>query len=387
VPIKKVPGVYVKEAALFGRTIEGIALSDALFVGECATGVFDQPTIVESHKAFEAGFGPAAKDESSHLTEIMSCAVRGFFENGGKRAWIVRVAADSDLTHRHRPWSLADLDGVGAVCLPGRTWAGPDTPDIRGWLDAVEESGKAMLIIDPPPGVELKSTTNVEAIEPPVSKHAAMYYPWLRVRSGNHARETVLVPPCGHAAGVWARTDETRGVWKAAAGMEAGLNGVTGLEFVVNNSTQGVLNPLGINALRKMPGCGNVIWGARTLASVSGSEWKYVNIRRFANYVEQSIDAGTSWVVFEPNDEPMWSAVERSVGRFMDSLFRQGAFAGRKATEAYFVKCGRETTTEDDIVNGIVNVVIGIAPLKPAEFVVLRISQKAVPIGGQDGKT
>uniref|UniRef100_UPI00258BFE17 phage tail sheath family protein n=1 Tax=Accumulibacter sp. TaxID=2053492 RepID=UPI00258BFE17 len=180
-------------------------------------------------------------------------------------------------------------------------------------------------------------------------------------------------------AGIYARTDSQRGVWKAPAGIEAVLNGVAQLDSKLTDAENGVLNPLAINCLRTFPVYGGVAWGARTLvgADQMASEWKYVPIRRLALMLEESLFRGTKWVVFEPNDEPLWAKIRLNVGAYMNSLFRQGAFQGATPKEAYFVKCDGETTNQDDRNKGIVNIQVGFAPLKPAEFVVISIQQIA----------
>jgi phage tail sheath protein FI len=185
--------------------------------------------------------------------------------------------------------------------------------------------------------------------------------------------------PCGAVAGVMARTDFRRGVWKAAAGLEAGLNGVFRLTVPMTDAENGELNPLGINCLRTMPAIGPVIWGARTLVGDDrlANQWKYVPVRRVALWIEETLYRNTKWAVFEPNDEPLWSSLRLNIGAFMQDLFRQGAFQGQSPKDAYFVKCDSSTTTQNDIDRGIVNVIVGFAPLKPAEFVILYIQQIA----------
>jgi len=179
-------------------------------------------------------------------------------------------------------------------------------------------------------------------------------------------------------AGLFARIDGTRGVWKASAGTEATLTNVQRLDYALTENQNGVLNPLAINALRNMPNVGNVSWGARTLVGADSlaSEWKYIPVRRLALFMEESLYRGLQWVVFEPNDEPLWSQIRLNVGAFMQRLFRQGAFEGATPKDAYFVKCDGETTTATDRNLGIVNIHVGFAPLKPAEFVVLFLQQK-----------
>jgi phage tail sheath protein FI len=185
--------------------------------------------------------------------------------------------------------------------------------------------------------------------------------------------------PCGVVAGIYARIDAQRGIWKAPAGTDTAMAGVQELKIRLTDGENGELNPLGINCLRNFPVVNNIVWGARTLAGADrmASEWKYIPVRRLALYIEESLYRGTQWVVFEPNDEPLWSQIRLNIGSFMSGLYRQGAFQGRTPREAYFVKCDKETTTQADINQGIVNILVGFAPLKPAEFVIIKIQQMA----------
>lgn len=181
-------------------------------------------------------------------------------------------------------------------------------------------------------------------------------------------------------AGVIARTDNTRGVWKAPAGIHADIKGIAELELTLTDEENGQLNKLGVNCLRVMPPTGIVVWGSRTLVKEeSNSEfntfWKYLPVRRLALFIEESLYRGTHWAVFEPNDESLWSKVRISVGTFMHDLFKNGAFHGTKPSEAYFIKCDSETTTQNDREKGIINIIVGFAPLKPAEFVIIKIQQ------------
>jgi len=185
--------------------------------------------------------------------------------------------------------------------------------------------------------------------------------------------------PCGIVAGIMATTDTSRGVWKSPAGIDAAMNGVQGLQVNLSDAENGQLNPLGINCLRSFPLSGRVVWGARTLrgADQLADEYKYVAVRRTALFIEETLFRATKWVVFEPNDEPLWAQIRLNVGAFMHNLFRQGAFQGLTPRDAYRVKCDRETTTQNDINLGIVNILVGFAPLKPAEFVIIKIQQLA----------
>lgn len=237
------------------------------------------------------------------------------------------------------------------------------------------------MIVDIP-----KSVSDVAAMQTWMTQNdtlrdtnAAVYFSRVLIPdplNGGRPRE---VGPSGTLAGIYAATDSARGVWKAPAGIDSRLRNVSQLVYNPVDRENGVLNPLGINCLRSFPVYGNVSWGARTLVGgdVQASEWKYIPIRRLALFLEESLYRGTKWVVFEPNDEPLWAQIRLSVGAFMQTLFRQGAFQGTTPRQAYFVKCDSETTTPTDQNNGIVNILVGFAPLKPAEFVIIQIQQMA----------
>jgi phage tail sheath protein FI len=208
------------------------------------------------------------------------------------------------------------------------------------------------------------------------NSYAALYFPWVKAPDPTgRSREPILLPPAGYVAGLYARIDASRGVWKAPAGVEASLNGVVGLAVELSDVQQGNLNPIGVNVIRRFPGTGVVVFGARTVTS--DPQWRYVPVRRTAIMLRTSIYYGIQWAVFEPNDEPLWSQLRLTIGSFMMTLFRQGAFQGATPTAAFFVKCDAETTTQADIDAGVVNILVGFAPLKPAEFVVVKISQQA----------
>jgi phage tail sheath protein FI len=208
------------------------------------------------------------------------------------------------------------------------------------------------------------------------SNFAGLYWPHLVISDpiGPGRNPTVTVPPAGHIAGIFSRTDGRRGVWKAPAGVEASLNGVLALQHELHDGHSDELNPKGINALRQMPSAGRVVWGTRTL--MPSSEWRYVPVRRTAIFLRTSIYFGIQWAVFEPNDKPLWSSLRATISGFMETQFRNGAFAGSTSDQAYFVKVDDETTTEDDQMAGVVNILVGFAPLRPAEFVVVKLSQK-----------
>jgi len=209
------------------------------------------------------------------------------------------------------------------------------------------------------------------------SSYGAVYYPWLKMidPTGRQA-EPLSVPPSGFIAGLYARIDARRGVFKAPAGTEAGLGGAVGLLTDTTDAQQDFLNPVGVNVIRAFPAAGIVVWGARTLGTRSAPEYRYVPVRRTAIFLEQSIYNGIQYAVFEPNDEPLWASLRLNVGAFMLNQFRAGMFQGRTPNDAFFVKCDSTTTTQQDIDAGTVNILVGFAPLKPAEFVVLKLTQK-----------
>ena len=283
-------------------------------------------------------------------------------------------------TNKRGIYALLKADLFNLLCLPPFEAEGDMDKDVVGAAAAFCELHRAMLIVDPLNGwaTPAQAASGVGAVGT-VSKNAAIYFP--RLRQPNPLRENQVESfvPCGAVAGVMARTDTTRGVWKAPAGLDATLVGVPELSASLTDAENGQLNPLGINCLRAMPAAGRVIWGARTLQGNDrlASEWKYVPVRRTALFIEESLYRGTQWIVFEPNDEPLWAQIRLNLGAFMHNLFRQGAFQGKTPKEAYFVKCDSETTTQNDINLGVVNIVVGFAPLKPAEFVVIKIQQIA----------
>jgi phage tail sheath protein FI len=247
------------------------------------------------------------------------------------------------------------------------------------------EKRRAFYLVDPPSDWLSKATAVSKFTDPNTdyvgtnSDHAALFFPRLKEANPLHDNQIEVFAPSGAVAGIFARTDAQRGVWKAPAGQDATLVGVPQLSVPLTDDENGELNPLGVNCLRAFPIVGRVVWGARTLkgADQLASEWKYIPVRRTALFIEESLYRGTKWVVFEPNDEPLWAQIRLNVGAFMHNLFRQGAFQGISPRDAYFVKCDKETTTQNDIDLGIVNILVGFAPLKPAEFVVIQIQQMA----------
>jgi phage tail sheath protein FI len=276
-------------------------------------------------------------------------------------------------------YALLDTDLFNLLSIP-ETFGLPltEADAVIGQAVALCEARRAFYLVDPPATRVLGDIADwANAVSQ--SRNAATYFPPVLIADPLDEFRLHPMAPSGTMAGVYARTDSTRGVWKAPAGTEANLSGVAGLNVPLNDIENGRLNPRGVNALRSFPAYGRVAWGARTMrgADAQADEYKYVPVRRLALFLEESLYRATQWVVFEPNDEPLWAQIRLNIGAFMQTLFRQGAFQGRSPREAYIVKCDRETTTQNDINLGIVNILVGFAPLKPAEFVVIRIQQMA----------
>lgn len=277
-------------------------------------------------------------------------------------------------------------DGLfNLLCIPPYLATGDVDPSLVAEAGAYCQMRRAMLIVDAPISWTDKTIARDQFTDPNNdnvgirSSYAALFFPRLRQRNPLHDDQYETFAACGAVAGVFARTDTQRGVWKAPAGLDATLVGVPQLSVPLTDDENGELNPLGINCLRSFPVAGRVVWGSRTLrgADQLADEYKYVPVRRLALYIEESLFRGLKWVVFEPNDEPLWAQIRLNAGAFMHNLFRQGAFQGSSPRDAYFVKCDKETTTQNDINLGIVNIVVGFAPLKPAEFVIIKLQQMA----------
>ncbi|CAN7160460.1 phage tail sheath family protein [Caulobacter sp. LjRoot300] len=275
-------------------------------------------------------------------------------------------------------YALAKVDQFNLLNVPGYT----ATANLAK-LEKFCRDHRAFLLVDSDKGSTPTSSAMTGAPDSSLTGsdaiNAAFYYPWLLAPDPQQQYRIRSFPPGGAIAGVYARTDASRGVWKAPAGTDASLSGVVGVTIPTNDAENGVLNPLAVNCIRKFPVYGAIVWGARTLqgADEIGSEWKYVPVRRTALFIEESLYRGLKWVVFEPNDEPLWAQIRLNVGSFLNDLFRQGAFQGTTPKDAYFVKCDKDTTTQSDINRGVVNVLVGFAPLKPAEFVVIKLQQLA----------
>jgi phage tail sheath protein FI len=326
--------------------------------------------------------GPANVPSTSPLDTAIVSAAAGLLMTGGTNG-------GSDFPNGSLPGLLSALDEVpdaGLLVVPAQIGEadGDVVTRTQAALDYVTARPRQDLfcVADMPRSANKSATDATTATASYIrtavlttTNFGGVYFPWLEISdpAGVGRDPTITVGPSSFVAGICARTDQRRGVWKAPAGLEATVLNVRRLDYNLLDSHQDDLNPLGINGLRAQPGGGNVVWGARTMQP--STEWRYVPVRRVAIFLRTSIYNGIQWAVFEPNDEPLWAQLRLTIGGFMEQLFRQGAFAGRTTREAFFVKCDAETTPEADQIAGIVNVAVGFAPLRPAEFVVVRLSQ------------
>lgn len=364
-----IPGVYV-EVNMPPPPITGVETGVAAFLGEAAEGPFE-PLSVHGFAAFEDIYGADG---------YLAHAVRAFFANGGRKAWIARVPDGSDAhsTARYAGTvekapdgtvkrgtglaALAQIDEIGLIAAPGASRSVQcllvahcvERPFCFAILDGPEDGWDAQSL-DPRSDPALASS------------RAAYYVPWLEVPAPGGG--TLRVPPSGAVCGIIARSDQARGVWKVPANEE--VRGVTGLARSIGDAEQELLNPRSVNCIRALAGRGIRLWGARTLSTEA--DWRYVPVRRLANFIAQSIERGLQWVVFEPNGEPLWARVRLETETFLRHLWLDGAFAGSMAHEAFIVRADRTTMTQNDIDSGRLILQIGFTPLKPAEFVIIRI--------------
>jgi uncharacterized protein len=380
------PGVYLEEIPSSSKPIEGVGTSVAAFVGLAPGGPLNSPVGVSRWGQFARVYGDQDRPDNGPFMEgaFLAHAVRGFFENGGTRCWVVRVGGSTardlggDVEERNGLISLAAIDEVTMVCMPdAMTLAGTPHEAELSALQAklivhCESGANRMAILDCPPRLSPREILDWRTSVPGYnSNNAALYYPWLEVADPLTDRPR-LVPPSGHVAGVWCRTDAGYGVHRAPT---EGVLGVAGLGFDVAEPDQAELADAGLNSIRSFPRQGIRVWGARTLSS--DPEWRYVNVRRVFLHLASSIDQGTRWTVFEPNGERLWERLREQVEHFLDRNWRDGALAGETANEAYYVKCDAETNPPEVIEAGQVVCEVGIAPLKPREFAVLRLSRIA----------
>ncbi|MEM7062124.1 MAG: phage tail sheath C-terminal domain-containing protein [Cyanobacteria bacterium P01_B01_bin.77] len=294
---------------------------------------------------------------------------------------------------------LFEIDDVAMVACPDLMLVYQKgllgLPEVHGVMETMLQScetsapGPAyrMAVIDPPPVKPRKSALPVKPeqqtpqdVESWLMDHfgrrsqfGALYYPWIQVPNPKNSGKPIAVPPCGHMMGLWCRTDESRGIHKAPANDVP--RGVVGLAYETNFREQELLNPKGINCIRKFRNRGTLVWGARTLAQLDDTDWRYVSVRRLMSYIAKSIEEGTQWAVFEPNDEDLWARVTRTVKNFLERIWRQGALFGSTPEEAFYVKCDRELNTPETMKLGMLFIEIGVCPVRPAEFVIFRIRQ------------
>ena len=346
--------------------IAGVATSTMGLVGEAAQGPVDEVVLVTSLAEYERVFGgPQPGDE-------LFLGVSNFFLNGGRRAWIVRLGARSAAGIRRGLAALDAVDDLGLLALAGLS--GGSTLAAA----ATYARSRGTFYVAEPAGTRPATLTAVRAIRAADRGHVALFFPRLRAPDRLRPGSTVVCGSSAAVAGLLARTDTEYGVHSFAAGTRAHLTGALGLAASVGDRAAATLRGQGVNAIRQVPNRGIVVWGARTAGGgrERDEDWKYVPVRRTALFIEASIEHGIEWVDFEPNDEPTWRALRGTVASFLGQLFQEGTFAGATPAEAYFVRCGSDTTTQKDIDNGVVVIEIGFAPLRPAEFVTFCIRHK-----------
>lgn len=317
--------------------------------------------LVTSLVDYEQAFGgPQAGHE-------LWLGVRLFFANGGRRAWAVRLGGQGPPAVRRALSALDAVDDLGLLCLPGLS-----APGALAAGAAYARSRRAFYVAEPA-GSRSATLNAVAAIAAADQGHVAVYLPRLVIRDPLHPQGTMRFGPSAAVAGLLARTDIERGVWAFPTGVH--LQDVVGVGSAIDEHRAALLRRSGVNALRALPGHGIVPWGARTVGSGRdrGEDWTYVPVRRLALYLQESIDRGLGWAAFEPNDEPTWRTIRGLVEAFLDWTFRSGGLAGKSPAEAFFVRCGSDTTTQRDIERGIVVIEVGFAPLRPAEFVIFRL--------------
>jgi phage tail sheath protein FI len=383
------PGVFIQESSDGPHRIEGVSTSSTVFIDIFQQGPLNKAVQVTSFAEFERAFGGLeAGSEASY-------AILQYFLNGGQIAWVIRVddngGAEAFVGDASAQTGMYALEGIAPsifniMCIPAA--ANLDQNGLTTVISAAEKycsEKRAFLIVDIPSTVDTKDKmlSWMETNDNLRDRNAAIYFPRLEIPDPLNVGNSRNVGASGTLAGIYALTDESRGVWKAPAGIEADLLGAS-IAVQVNDPDNGVLNALGINVLRNFPTIGSVVWGARTLAGSDqeGSEWKYIPVRRLTLYLEESLYQGSKWANVEPNDELLWSQIRLSFGAFMTGLFRAGAFQGSKPEDAFFIRCDGTTTSQDDIDRGVVNIIVGFAPVKPAEFILLEIQQMAGPVGG-----
>ncbi len=399
------PSVYMEEVSTGAKPVQPVGTNTAAFAGRAPdpNAHLGEAIAVNNWSQFVREFVPPEGGQSTNLSH----AVAGFFMNGGHRCYIVNSRDGDPIAGTDRPRRtglklLEEIDEVSIVAAPGAT----DVASYEALISHAENMRYRMAIIDPPEDVkntDLLKTAAAAAVptkgakdaakegsapapaapappaglRPRTSQNgfAAFYFPSLVIADPLSPKgELVVCPPSGHVAGIWARTDSTRGVHKAPANEI--VRGALNVTYRVTHEEQGDLNSHGVNCIRFFPQTGITVWGARTVAEAS-SEWRYLNVRRLFIMIEQSIVNSTNYVVFEPNDRSLHKQIRRDISAFLRTVWRDGALVGASPEEAFFVKCDDETNPQEIVDQGIVITLIGLAPVKPAEFVVFRIGQQA----------
>ena len=363
------PGVYVEEVDKGSKPIEAVGTSTAGFIGESKKGPQNEAVLVTNWGQYTRAFGEF-KD-----SPFLAHAVYGFFNNGGGRCFVLNCASgegkataanymgeDKGPGQRTGLKAFEEIDEIALVCAPGQ-----DDPAIQDAVLSHCENMNRFAILDSPKDIK----GGIDKVpKPRDSQYGAYYFPWISVYDPAK-NDNVFMPPSGHMTGIYARTDGVRGVHKAPANEV--VRGALDLRYQITKGEQDLLNPKGINCIRYFKDRGIRVWGARTISS--DPSWRYLNVRRLFIMVEESIKIGTQWVVFEPNDHNLWKRVTRDVTAFMLRIYKSGALFGETPEEAFYVKCDAETNPPEQVDAGQLVVEIGMAPVKPAEFVIFRISQ------------
>jgi phage tail sheath protein FI len=363
------PGVYVEETSFKAHSIEGVSTSTTAFIGPTLTispathSAEREP--LRSFVEFEQHYGGLddLKTEQGSSCNYIAHAARVFFDNGGQQLYIGPVTADAPAEEYAAVLqALPESAGISVIAAPGYSAHAAAAEIQQALVEHVSQAGRfRFAVLDTPPAATIDEV--LAARSSIDSSYAAMYYPWLTTG------DSVQLPPSGFVCGIYARVDNARGVWKAPAN-EAVIDAVA-LQAAIDTHGQERLSAQGINSIRSFTSRGILLWGARTTSS--DSQWKYVNVRRYLIYLEQSINGGLQWAVFEPNGEPLWQAVRQTITNFLLNSWSSGGLMGAKPEEAFFVRCDRTTMTQDDIDNGRLIAEIGVAPVRPAEFVIIRI--------------
>ncbi|MEP6662336.1 MAG: phage tail sheath family protein [Verrucomicrobiota bacterium] len=374
------PGVFMEEIGVRNRVITGVPTSVAALVGLASKGPFAanrKPKLISSFAEFQTIYG-GTKDlaQISPKTNYLAYAVRNFFDEGGKQIYIARVKSKLKRDWENAMRVVASWN-VSIIAAPGSTEFGSVANAIQKMLVAQAEAPNAyrIAVLELPKG-KTPAEASVYAGQFK-SDFVAFYYPWITVANPNFkagdpvSPKNLTLPPSGFLCGLYAKNDHERGVFKSPANLP--VISALGFERNVSSADQDLLNLSGVNSLRTVAGRGNLVWGAGT--SSANPEWKYVSVRRYFTYLQQSIQQGTRWVCFEPDDAKLWALARNAISDFLLLEWRNGALPGTKPEEAFFVRCDRTTMTQDDINRGRLICEIGVAAVKPAEFVIFRIGQ------------